>query len=124
MKLMELMDLIDTLLGPLDLISRGHAAARLAARGDRGVEFRIARIDKGGTHGGADTRTLLAEYGIKAHRTRFDANYLYFVVGSRQADWTRYLLQQAGVQVDAGKSRPAAGRMPRPWSRTQRKERY
>lgn len=113
---MKLWDIIDTILGPLDLIDRVGAALNVAARRDRGVELRILRRDKGGTHTSADVRTLLARYGIRAHRGRFDATYQYVVVGARQADWTRYLLKQAGVATNAG-GRPApAGPMPKPWS--------
>lgn len=113
---MKLWDIIDTILGPLDLIDRLNAAFNVAARRDRGVELRILRRDKGGTHTSADVRTLLARYGIRAHRGRFDATYQYVVVGARQADWTRYLLKQAGVATNAG-GRPApAGPMPKPWS--------
>ena len=119
-----MIDLIDTILGPLDLIDRLHAALRLAARRDRGVTFRILRKDKGGTHDAADVRAMLARYGIKAHRTSFDATYLYFVVGSRQANWTRHLLTAAGVATTAGQQPPAARRMPTPWSAKARKERY
>lgn len=115
-------DLFDNLLGHFDLIDRLAAQLRLIARRDRGVEFRILRADKGGTHAAADMRKMLAEYGIKAHRTRFDATYLYFVVGSRQADWTRYMLAAAGVATTAGQKPSAARRMPTTWS--SRKERY
>lgn len=113
---MKLWDIIDTILGPLDLIDRLNAAFNVAARRDRGVELRILRRDKGGSHTSADVRTLLARYGIRAHRGRFDATYQYVVVGARQADWTRYLLKQAGVATNAT-GRPApAGPMPTPWS--------
>ncbi len=113
---MSIMDLIDTILGPLDLIDRVGAALNVAARRDRGVELAILRRDKGGTHTSADVRELLARYGVQAHRGRYGATYQYILVGQRQADWTRYLLKQAGVATNAT-GRPApAGPMPKPWS--------
>lgn len=90
---MNLIDLVDSFLGPLDLIDRIGASLNVAARRDRGVELAILRRDKGGTHTSADVRELLARYGIRAHRARFDATYQYVIVGARQADWTRYLLK-------------------------------
>lgn len=113
---MTIMDLIDTILGPLDLIDRLGAALNVAGRRDRGVELRILRRDKGGTHTSADVRTLLARYGIRAHRARFDSTYQYIVVGARQAEWTRYLLQRAGVATNATGRTAPAGPMPKPWS--------
>ena len=113
---MKLWDIIDTILGPLDLIDRVGASLIVAARRDRGVEFRILRRDKGGTHTSADVRALLARYGIRAHRARFDATYQYIIVGQRQADWTRYLLKQAGVATNATGRQAPDGPMPKPWS--------
>ena len=114
---MNLMDIVDTILGPLDLIDRIGASLSVAARRDRGVELRVLRKDKRGTHTGAEARTLLARYGVRAHRGRFDATYQYIIVGRRQADWARYLLQRAGVATNATGSQAApAGTMPKPWS--------
>lgn len=113
---MTIMDLIDTILGPLDLIDRLGASLSVAGRRDRGVEFRILRKDKRGTHTSADVRALLARYGVRAHRSRFDATYQYVVVGQRQAEWTRYLLKRAGVATSATGSQAPAGPMPKPWS--------
>ncbi len=113
---MTIMDIVDSLLGPLDLIDRLGASLSVAARRDRGVELAILRRDKGGTHTSADVRELLARYGVRAHRARFDATYQYIIVGARQADWTRYLLKRAGVATSAD-GRPApTGPMPTPWS--------
>ena len=114
---MNLMDIVDTILGPLDLIDRIGASFSVAARRDRGVELRVLRKDKRGTHTGASARTLLARYGVRAHCGRFDATYQYILVGQRQADWARYLLQRAGVATNATGSQAApAGTMPKPWS--------
>lgn len=114
---MNLMDIVDTILGPLDLIDRIGASFSVVGRRDRGVELRILRKDKCGTHTAADARELLARYGIRAHRSRFDATYQYILVGQRQAEWARYLLKRAAVATSAtGSQAPAAGRMPKPWS--------
>lgn len=112
---MSIMDVIDTLLGPFDLIDRISAALSVAGRRDRGVELRILRRDKGGTHTSAEARELLARYGVRASRGRFDATYQYIIVGSRQAKWARYLLRQAGVATSAAGNQ-ATGKMPTPWS--------
>lgn len=113
---MNLMDIVDTLLGPLDLIDRIGASLSVAGRRDRGVELRILRKDKRGTHTAAEARELLARYGVQAHRSRFDATYQYIIVGRRQAEWTRYLLKRAGVATDTTGSQASAGTMPKPWS--------
>lgn len=113
---MSIMDIVDSLLGPLDLIDRLGASLSVTARRDRGVELRILRRDKGGTHTSADVRDLLARYGVKAHRGRFDATCQYIVVGQRQADWARYLLRRAGVATDTTGRQASTGSMPKPWS--------
>ena len=115
---MTIMDIVDTILGPLDLIDRIGASLSVAARRDRGVELAILRRDKRGTHTSADVRELLARYGVRAHRGRFDATYQYIIVGARQAEWTRYLLKRAGVATDTTGRQASAGTMPKPWSET------
>lgn len=118
---MNLMDIIDTLLGPLDLIDRIGAGLGVAGRRDRGVELRILRKDKGGAYTAADVHQLLARYGIRAHRSRFDARYQYVVVGRRQERWARYLLRHAGVAANASDTNAPAGPMPKPWSGRRRR---
>lgn len=111
---MNLMDIIDTVLGPLDLIDRIGAALSVAGRRDASVELRILRKDKGGTYTGAEARELLASYGVRAHRGRFDATYQYIIVGQRQAQWARYLLKHAGVATGTN-SQASTGKMPISW---------
>jgi hypothetical protein len=109
----------DTIFGPLNLIDRIEGMIRLAVRGDSGVRFGILRMDKGGKHSRPDVRKMLKRYGVDTFGIQHDAKHLYFLVGRRQAKWTAYLLDSAGIEYSGGVANTTpvrAGVKPTPWA--------
>jgi hypothetical protein len=122
-----MMDFLDDFVfGPLNYIDRIEGMVRLAVRRDSGVQFALPRIDKGGDHIGVDVCDMLKKYGVDTFGKTHDAKHLYFLVGKRQAKWTAYLLDNAGIEYSGGVANTTpvrAGAMPTPWAEKRRQRR-
>jgi hypothetical protein len=122
-----MIDFLDNFVfGPLNLIDRIEGMFRLAARRDSGVQFGIKRLDKGGKHSRPEARNLLKKYGVDTFGITHDATNLYFLVGRRQAKWTAYLLDSAGIEYSGGVANTTpvrAGVKPTPWADKRRRRR-
>lgn len=96
-KFMDFMD--DFVFGPLNLITRTEGLVRQQIYQDTAVKFSILRIDKGGIHTQNDVKRILDKYRIPAFGWTHDSRCIHFLIKSRQANWTEYLLLLARIQL-------------------------
>lgn len=94
---MDFMD--DFVFGPLNLITRAEGLVKQQIYHDTAVKFSILRIDKGGIHTQNDVKRILDKYQIPAFGWTHDSRCLHFLIKSRQANWTEYLLLLASIQL-------------------------
>ncbi|MBX3013021.1 MAG: hypothetical protein KF832_16005 [Caldilineaceae bacterium] len=122
-KLWDFLD--DYVYGPLNYVDRIEGLWKAIQYQDTGHTFTIPRQDKGGKYSLYQVEELLERYGIVLFCRTFDAQYRYFRVKERQAEWAEYLMLLAGVElqgplINEQNARYAAqapmGWMPRPWS--------
>ena len=121
-------DVLDDILGPLNVIDRMEGLVKRAIYRDTAVKFTILRPRKGGNHTRDDVRIILEKYGVATFGHTHDGKHINFLVKSRQAAWAEYLLLNAGVDlqnpaIDPNNSRgleqKPPGWMPTPWSEQQ-----
>lgn len=116
----RLMDALDQfVLGPMNLICRVEGLLQMAKRREGAVKFALKRTDKGGDTSRADAKRVLSKYKVKTFGEGFDATYLYFMVGNRQASWAADLLDYAGIEFTTSpnlkRNKKTAGAMPKAW---------
>ena len=114
-KFMDFMD--NVIFGPANLINRVEGQVKLVAYNDTGERFSVQRVDKGGTHTRGAVQSILKEYGIVTFGETHDATYLHFLVKSRQAKCTNYLLDRAGVKTKQEPTTAATGTMLESWAK-------
>lgn len=96
---MSIGELVEDIIGPLNVIEHAIGILRGVGYGDMGYTFQIQRMDKGGKHSMPEIAAILKERGVVVYWFGFSGQHITFRVKNRQAKWGEYILLRAGVEL-------------------------
>lgn len=121
-------EVFENIVGRMNLIEELIGIGCALWYGDKGYQFRIQRIDKGGDHSMPEIKNILSEFGVITYWYSFSGRHITFRIKTRQARWGEYVLLRAGVKLlnpsfDHRNTTWAAKHttMPNPWGKRKSK---
>lgn len=101
----------DYVWGPVNLIDRVERIVTSIRLLDRGHQFAMLRIDRGGDHYLREVSDILRTYGIPIFGRTHNGTFMFFHVTRRQRDWAQFVLLSAGVKIyDKRTKKPLKGK--------------